>query len=1001
MASDSNWQTTPEKDNSGAEPQVDTLIKKLMERIEESERRYGEALETLHSRLDALSQATVAAKSASAAGDAGTFDHLHEQVSNLAKRLSDGDALPGAEDSQSGDHEAGGFGAAPEPEEDIFAKLARGSEPFGTQDSTPPADSLSALKAPDLYGLSSVQSHDDDEEPGSDLGLPPLTPDDEADLPLAHSSFEESSTGDAGSDMEFPRSFGADFASERRDFTPSPAIGSFESLGTDDYARRLVDAAQRLEHSLGAIVPNDQITELNDKMTEIAAQLDRALQQTPGQAPESDAFAHIEQQLTELGRQLGRAEAEISRIGGVEDQLNRLMQQIEGQPTQMEDVANRAATEAAKLVSGEVKATAAERLEAIHKDLLSMNERSTTTDDRLADTLTAVHDSLRKLVTQAEKSPEETSRRAPFADLRGGEAGPSKMASSMAAPSGAPNPAKPESPQPQRPDNSLRSQLSAILPDDEDEQPAFGRASGNEGEKAWSKQLREDAHRIGETIGKDERAPDSFVAAARRAAQAAAAQSAQQSASSWTGKAKSKILPDSDGLSAEQPAARKKRSYLMFVAAILLIVSASLLYSRLKSKGHEASPQPAHHSAPASSSSSTPAPAPSKSSAPASKPKAEKSGDLEVPGGATQFGALAPTSGRGTAPVLGNNTHASLTPRLKAQPVSLRSDDPDALPPGVSVSIIPAKSPARLPAGRDALTSPNGHAASTASAEAPQTTLPLAPAAAGPYALRLAAAKGNPKAQYILALRYAAGTGMARNMGEAIRWLRLAALAGLAPAQYRLGIYYERHEGVEFDPERARNWYLRAAEQGNIKAMHNLAVLEGAGTHGKGDYRAAAAWYRKAANHGLEDSQFNLAVLEAHGLGVKKNQANAYKWFAIAAKQGDPQAAKERDALKSQLTAQQLKAEAAAIKAWRPEPVNEAANIVTADQAWASATPNKTLVKQAQLLLNKLGYAAGPADGEVGSRTTAAVITFERRNGLPQSGVISAELVSRLQKLIS
>ena len=66
---------------------VESLLRRLVDRVEETERRYGHALDELYSRLDRLSQTTDAARSTSGPENADTFDRLHEQVSSLAKRL--------------------------------------------------------------------------------------------------------------------------------------------------------------------------------------------------------------------------------------------------------------------------------------------------------------------------------------------------------------------------------------------------------------------------------------------------------------------------------------------------------------------------------------------------------------------------------------------------------------------------------------------------------------------------------------------------------------------------------------------------------------------------------------------------------------------------------------------------------------------------------------------------------------------------------------------------
>jgi peptidoglycan hydrolase-like protein with peptidoglycan-binding domain len=51
-----------------------------------------------------------------------------------------------------------------------------------------------------------------------------------------------------------------------------------------------------------------------------------------------------------------------------------------------------------------------------------------------------------------------------------------------------------------------------------------------------------------------------------------------------------------------------------------------------------------------------------------------------------------------------------------------------------------------------------------------------------------------------------------------------------------------------------------------------------------------------------------------------------------------------------------------------------------------SAAPNTALVTRAQNLLNKLGYDAGMADGLMGAQTRDAIKSFERKNGLEETG---------------
>ncbi len=54
-------------------------------------------------------------------------------------------------------------------------------------------------------------------------------------------------------------------------------------------------------------------------------------------------------------------------------------------------------------------------------------------------------------------------------------------------------------------------------------------------------------------------------------------------------------------------------------------------------------------------------------------------------------------------------------------------------------------------------------------------------------------------------------------------------------------------------------------------------------------------------------------------------------------------------------------------------------------------------VMTAQRLLTALGYYNGPPDGRMGAQTRSAVMQFEANQGLPQTGVITPSIVSRMR----
>ncbi len=213
----------------------------------------------------------------------------------------------------------------------------------------------------------------------------------------------------------------------------------------------------------------------------------------------------------------------------------------------------------------------------------------------------------------------------------------------------------------------------------------------------------------------------------------------------------------------------------------------------------------------------------------------------------------------------------------------------------------------------------------------PLQLLELPPALVGPLSLRLAAAKGDPSAQFEVALRFAEGKGLEQDFAAAALWYGRAAAQGFAAAQYRLGTLYERGLGVARDAGRARGGYRQAADQGHVKAMHNLAVLEAAAN--PPEFASAARWFTAAAEHGLADSQYNLAVLHESGLGVATNLGEAYKWYVLAARSGDKDAIRRRDLLQAKLDGTTRAVAEGALTHWRPLVGNAAAN-----DAWAAGT---------------------------------------------------------------
>ena len=299
-------------------------------------------------------------------------------------------------------------------------------------------------------------------------------------------------------------------------------------------------------------------------------------------------------------------------------------------------------------------------------------------------------------------------------------------------------------------------------------------------------------------------------------------------------------------------------------------------------------------------------------------------------------------------------------------------------------------------------------AATVEAPAAPATDLSLVPAEIGSEKLRATAIAGNHEAEFEVATRYADGRGVGQDIKQAVFWYMRAAEGGLAPAQYRLASIYEKGVGVRSNLFSAQEWYRRAALAGNAKAMHNLAVLFAEGATGKPDLTNAASWFKKAAAHGVRDSQFNVGILYARGLGVNQDYIKAFKWFAIAAHSGDEQAKKRRETIAQAMSAERLAEARAAVEAFRPLPLDPAANVVPQpeggwDEPAAAGKLGKVrfnspqLIEQAQAQLTRLGFDAGSADGKLGPKTRQAVRTFQATAGLAVTGKIDAALMDALQ----
>jgi localization factor PodJL len=514
MSSQESWQTGASRHGGAGcgedfpdQQSVESLLQRLVHQVEETERRYCEALDDLQRRLDHLAHKTDAARTSGASGDAATLDRLHDQVSGLARRFEH-EAATSLDDFER-------LGRA------VMGGLERDASPFA-------AEPVMAASSP--------------------FTVPALEPN-----PV---------------------------------FRPFPPLPDTDR----DLSKRLVEMAHRLEDSVDAAMAPKALDDLNARVDAMGRQIGDALKALPKPV----SLEPLERQIADVARKLGQAEGELAKIGGIEAALHRLIERVDGQAGQLSDVAARAATEAARLVLNGAKLDAAtsDRLDAMHRDLQALNARSSAADDRLTGIIESVHDSLKELVQQAERSASRGSALRPHAPLP--EPVPAEhdhrekneAAKSAETETGEPGAGKASArPLEVRP-LEARSQ--------------FGRAKRTgSGEGAvdldQGKTVDLDTPRVRRSLVRksprsESEMEEDLVAAARRAAQAAARRAAERAGGDMRKSAASGTCIQTQrverGVGANRPDGSLKRGWPLLVvsAAVLLVLSAILLYSRLQTK---------------------------------------------------------------------------------------------------------------------------------------------------------------------------------------------------------------------------------------------------------------------------------------------------------------------------------------------------------------------------------------------------------------------------------
>ena len=182
--------------------------------------------------------------------------------------------------------------------------------------------------------------------------------------------------------------------------------------------------------------------------------------------------------------------------------------------------------------------------------------------------------------------------------------------------------------------------------------------------------------------------------------------------------------------------------------------------------------------------------------------------------------------------------------------------------------------------------------------------------------LQRKAQEGSGDAQYLLAMKYLKGDGIAINVAAALKWLRKAADGGHVRAEYQLGLLYRDGIGVPKDRALAMRWLQVAAGAGLAEAqtaydeLHRAQLVrefEALRAAAKGGDAAAQyalgrsyftgkaplavnpaqalVWLTRAANQQHADAQYEVGTFYKEGTHVPRDLGLAKKWLAQAAAQ--------------------------------------------------------------------------------------------------------------------
>ena len=151
-----------------------------------------------------------------------------------------------------------------------------------------------------------------------------------------------------------------------------------------------------------------------------------------------------------------------------------------------------------------------------------------------------------------------------------------------------------------------------------------------------------------------------------------------------------------------------------------------------------------------------------------------------------------------------------------------------------------------------------------------------------------------PYAMNALGRAYLKGTGVKKNMREALHWLEEAGKHGIADAFHDVGaVYKEGRSGIRQDFAKAYDAFLQGARLGSKKCSYDAGYMLYKGLGCEQSYAKAIELFDVAVKKGNSAAMYMLGLCYRNGYGTEQDEDKAMEWLNKAADNGSTAAEEE------------------------------------------------------------------------------------------------------------